>query len=57
MCIRDRDAATATAAELPFLLFTEGYRKTPVQELQHAAAFSDFAELPGLIAARAQGDA
>jgi phosphoglycolate phosphatase len=45
------DAETAVRAELPFLLFTEGYRKTPVHELPHRAAFNDFRQLPGLVAA------
>lgn len=45
----ETDAATAKAAGLPFLLFTEGYRKTPVEDLLHHAAFSDFAELPALV--------
>ena len=44
------DAATAAAARLPFALFTEGYRKTPVADLPHAAAFADFAALPEIIA-------
>lgn len=44
------DAATAVAAGLPFALYTEGYRKSPVEALPHDAAFSDFAELPGLVA-------
>ncbi len=44
------DAATAAAAGAPFLLFTEGYRRTPVDALPHRAAFSAFAELPGLVA-------
>ena len=43
------DAATAEAAGVPFLLYTEGYRGQPVEALRHAAAFSDFAELPGLV--------
>lgn len=34
------DAQTAGAAGLPFVLFTEGYRKTPVADLHHAIAFS-----------------
>jgi phosphoglycolate phosphatase len=46
----ETDAATAEAAGVPFLLFTEGYRLTPLAELPHAAAFSDFAALPGLVA-------
>lgn len=44
------DAATAVAAELPFALFTLGYRKTPVAELPHRFAFDDFALLPELVA-------
>ena len=44
------DAATAAAAGVPFLIHSEGYRLAPVGELPHAAAFADFAELPGLVA-------
>ncbi|MDQ2065345.1 phosphoglycolate phosphatase [Xinfangfangia sp. CPCC 101601] len=43
------DAATAKAAAMPFYLFTEGYRKSPVDQLPHHAAFADFANLPSLI--------
>lgn len=43
------DAETAAAAGLPFYLFTRGYRKSPIEALPHRAAFSDFADLPGLI--------
>lgn len=43
------DAETAEAAGIPLLLFTEGYRKSPVAALPHRASFSDFAALPGLI--------
>ncbi len=45
------DAATAQAADLPFFLFTEGYRKAAADTLPHRALFSDFADLPGLIRA------
>ena len=34
----------------PFALFTEGYRKTPVEALAHDARFAAFAELPPLVA-------
>ncbi|SPF79498.1 phosphoglycolate phosphatase [Pseudoprimorskyibacter insulae] len=44
------DAETAQRAGVPFLLYTEGYRKTPVALIPHHAAFSDFAELPALVA-------
>ncbi|MEM1299948.1 MAG: phosphoglycolate phosphatase [Pseudomonadota bacterium] len=43
------DAETASRAEVPFYLYSPGYRKTPVEELYHTAAFDDFAELPGLL--------
>lgn len=45
------DAATAQAAGVPFLLYSEGYRKGPVDSLPHAAAFAGFAELPALVRA------
>lgn len=44
------DAETAQHANLPFLLYTEGYRKTPVDQLPHTASFSDFADLTTLVA-------
>jgi phosphoglycolate phosphatase len=44
------DAETAKAAALPFFLFTEGYRKSPVEALGPAAVFADHAALPALIA-------
>lgn len=42
------DAETGHRANVPFLLFTQGYRKTPVNQLPHHATYSDSA---GLIAA------
>ena len=47
----ETDSATAMAAGVPFALFTEGYRKGPVAQIAHQAAFSDFAELPAIAAA------
>lgn len=44
------DAATAQAAAVPFMLFTEGYRKSAVADIRHDVAFADFVELPGLVA-------
>lgn len=44
------DAAAAAAAEMPLLLFTEGYRRAPLAHLPHRLAFSDYAALPGLVA-------
>ena len=43
------DAATAEVAGLPFLLYTEGYRRGPLVTMKHAAAFSHFANLPNVI--------
>ncbi|AKO95587.1 2-phosphoglycolate phosphatase, prokaryotic [Marinovum algicola DG 898] len=48
----ETDAETAAAAGIPFLLFTEGYRKSAVEDLSHTASFSSFADLPNLIATR-----
>ena len=45
----EADAETAVAARVPFLLHTEGYRLHPVEDLPHAAAFADYAELPSLV--------
>lgn len=44
------DAETAQAARVPFWLFTEGYRKSPVTAIPHHTAFSDYAALPDLLA-------
>lgn len=44
------DAATAQAAGVPFALYTEGYRKNPIEALPHTEAFSDWAELPAIAA-------
>ena len=44
------DAETALAAQVPFLLFTEGYRKAPVHALPHAARFDRFSDLPAQVA-------
>ena len=43
------DAQTAKAANVPMGLYTQGYRKTPVEELYHSFSFSDFTRLPSLI--------
>jgi phosphoglycolate phosphatase len=45
------DAETAARAGVPFLLFTGGYRKTPVEALPHRAAFDHWAEFPAVLAA------
>lgn len=43
------DAACAAAASVPFLIYTHGYRQTPLEQLPHLASFEDFAALPALI--------
>ncbi|MEL7013095.1 MAG: HAD-IA family hydrolase [Pseudomonadota bacterium] len=43
------DAQTARRASVPFLLFTEGYRKTPVDQIPHDVAFRDYHAFPDLI--------
>lgn len=45
------DAETAKNAEATFLLYTEGYRKGPVDQMYHTATFDDFLTLPRLVAA------
>ena len=49
------DAACATAAAIPLILYTEGYRKTPAEALPHVALFSDFAVLPEIVAGLTAG--
>ena len=51
------DAETAQRSAVPFLLYTEGYRKTPVDQIENAANFGDFADLPALVARMTQGAA
>lgn len=45
------DAETARSAMVPFLLYTEGYRESPVSIIAHTASFSDFTDLPNLVEA------
>ncbi|MFN4128300.1 MAG: phosphoglycolate phosphatase [Paracoccaceae bacterium] len=44
------DSEAAERAAIPLLLFTQGYRKVPVEALLHAATFDHFDELPDLVA-------
>ncbi|MBE3637903.1 phosphoglycolate phosphatase [Mangrovicoccus algicola] len=43
------DSETAGRADLPFLLFTEGYRKSPVFQIPHQLVFDRFDGLPALV--------
>lgn len=45
------DAETALRAQMPFLLFTQGYRHSAVEALPHHASFDHFDALPALIRA------
>ena len=45
------DAETAQRAGVPFALFTEGYRKSSLQDMPHGASFSDFSRLPEALSA------
>ena len=45
------DFETARRAEVPFALFTEGYRRGPLDAVPAAMRFDDFGALPGLVAA------
>lgn len=44
------DAETAHAAGVGFLLYNEGYRKSPVAALRPLASFNRFEDLPALVA-------
>lgn len=43
------DSATAVEANIPFLLFSEGYRKSPIEMIPHNQVFADFHALPALL--------
>lgn len=43
------DGGAAQAAGVPFLLYTEGYRHTDIEDIPHQARFSHFDALPGLV--------
>lgn len=45
------DAATARAAAVPFVLFTEGYHHGPVDRIEAAARFSHWSDAPGTVGA------
>ncbi len=44
------DCATAAAAGIPFVFFTEGYCNAPLDESAIRARFSHFSELPAILA-------
>ena len=44
------DAETARAAGAPFALFTDGYRKSAIEEIPHAAAFDDWRQAVAALA-------
>ena len=39
------DAETAQRAEVPFILFTQGYRNKPIEQIPHNVALNTFADL------------
>ncbi len=45
------DAETAQRAQVPFLLFSEGYRKTPTDRIPHDHLYSDSRDLTALVEA------
>ena len=51
----DVDAETAKRAAQPFVLYTEGIRTTPIEDIPHSVAFNDFAMLPGIIQKLTEG--
>lgn len=46
------DSATARAADIPFALFTRGYRRGGIGDFPDALTFDDWATFPELVAAR-----
>ena len=42
------DAETAERASVPFVLYTEGIRQKPINEIHHQVAFSDFSALEAI---------
>ncbi|NOD35334.1 MULTISPECIES: phosphoglycolate phosphatase [unclassified Ruegeria] len=50
------DSETAVRAKIPFLLFTEGYRKSRVQNIPHDIAYEAAADLPIHVATLAQNE-
>ncbi|WP_116083117.1 phosphoglycolate phosphatase [Tropicimonas sp. IMCC34011] len=44
------DAQTATAAGIPFALYTQGYRHAAVGDIEHHEAFDHFDKLPAVVA-------
>lgn len=51
----ETDAETARNAGIAFALFTEGYRRSPVEALPRTADFSSFEALPGIVARLGSG--
>lgn len=49
------DAETAARAAQPLLLYTQGYRKTPLADLPHLAAFDHWDALPALVSHHRKG--
>ena len=45
----ETDALTAKRASIPFALYSEGYRKSAVDEIHHDWVFDDFDLLPGIV--------
>jgi len=43
------DADTASNARVPFALFTEGYRKTPVADVTHTYEFGDYSKFAAVV--------
>ncbi len=43
------DSETASNAGIPFFLFSKGYRKTPVNDMNYEVSFENYMDLPGYI--------
>lgn len=49
------DAATAQEARVPFALFTEGYRRSPIPDISHQQSFQHHDRLPAVVAGLLRG--
>ncbi len=49
------DSEAAQNAGVPFILFTEGIRRSDVRDIRHSVAFNDFGMLPAIVLRLAAG--
>lgn len=50
------DAETAARAKVPFLLYSQGYRKSPLAEIPHLVAYDQSLDIPDLVRKIVRGE-